>query len=121
MKKTALLLTSGCYAVLYLLKQGEYDYFLSGYLSDVLCIPLIVTWISVLLRHYYKSDFLPQRSMVWCTFLIVSVYFEGILPKFSEQATADAWDVLAYFAGTLIWLLFMSRKLKTEADLHPEF
>jgi hypothetical protein len=57
-----------------------------------------------------RTGTLP-RSWVVAAWLAVSVWFEGLLPLWSVQATADSLDVLAYALGGLAFQKWLNRPL----------
>lgn len=89
---------------------------LYAYLDDLLCLPLILTFILAVQRAYFgdKRMTIPAAHTLLAV-VAISVCFEGILPCFSEVYTADAWDVLAYTSGALLFHLFLNKPLKEPA------
>ena len=84
-----------------------------GYLNDLLCLPLFVPIISYIqpLLGLRNNDVPPKLLEVLQNWLVFSIIFEVILPRFPNmfRTTADPWDVLAYLGGGLAALLFWRR------------
>ena len=43
------------------------------------------------------------------TLALFSIYFEGLLPRWSSSAKADPWDLLMYLAGYLVFEALMNK------------
>jgi hypothetical protein len=79
----------------------------SSYLGDVLSLPLMLSL--ALVAHRLLIDPAGTLPVKWVVsaWLVVAVWFEGLLPLWSAQAVADPLDVLAYALGALgfhFWL-----------------
>lgn len=119
MKKGWLYIFSLAYIFLYVNKHAGSPFFLSGYLSDLLCIPLILGWISLFFRWGIRNDFRPTLGMVLVTFALVSFLFEHVFPAHLGRGTADMLDVLCYALGTLMWLLFEKQIFRSGSAAEP--
>ena len=84
---------------------------LTSYLADTLALPLELTLVLCLLRHHYFRNpaFVLPGSWIVSTWVVFSLWFEGILPLFSHDATADPLDVVAYAAGGLGFWRWLNR------------
>ena len=105
-RPTALVLgLSLLYALLYSNKHWGHRALpavLTSYLADVLALPLLLTVALLLLRHGYfrRAAFVLPGAWVVGAWLVLSVWFEGLLPRWQPAvATADPFDVLAYAVG----------------------
>lgn len=84
--------------------QGISSAFTRNYLDDLLAMPIILYLTQSLMRLLYKNhDFKLDISMLILGFLMVSIGFEWVLPKYFEHLTSDFWDVLCYALGTVIF------------------
>ncbi|MFN3343590.1 MAG: hypothetical protein ACK40M_12885 [Flavobacteriales bacterium] len=116
MKRAYLLSGTFLYLLLYFNKHiFQFDFPLRYQLSNVLAVPLITGWIVWSMQKFWSVRFVPERGMVWMTFVVISIYFELILPQWSASATGDPLDVLAYFFGTTLWF-FLNEKEEHEND-----
>jgi hypothetical protein len=84
---------------------------LSGFLPDFLCLPLIL-WISLGMIRFVFKDYSICLSplMIVVGVLAFSTLFEWILPTFREIYTADIFDVLAYALGGLSFYWWQKEK-----------
>ena len=79
---------------------------LNAYLSDVLCLPLILSATRWLLRRLrlVPPRFVLPDAWIASAWLLTSVVFELVLPRLRPAtATADWLDVVAYAAGALAY------------------
>jgi hypothetical protein len=78
---------------------------LSAYLDDLLCLPIVLTITLFLMQRYAlgQLDYRLPDGYLLLTFLIFSVVFEGLLPLLSPVYVRDAWDVVAYAAGGILF------------------
>lgn len=74
---------------------------LSSYLGDLLCLPLMLSLALAAHRALIAQNSTLPGAWVLAAWLAVSVWFEGLLPLWSAQATADPLDVVAYALGGL--------------------
>ena len=76
------------------------------YLNDVLCLPIflpMILWAHRRLR-LRPHDCPPQLWEVLQSWLVFSIIFELILPRFPQyfRSTSDRLDVIAYLVGGVI-------------------
>jgi len=82
--------------------------YIHAYLDDLLCFPIVLTLILFFLRKIYQSpDYQLSTYQIAFAVLYFVVVFEGLLPHFSEDYTADVWDVVAYTFGAVIFWKWM--------------
>lgn len=80
--------------------------FTRNYLDDLLAMPLIFYLTQTLMRLIYRDKhFKLDVPMLILGFLMVSIGFEWLLPKYIEHLTADNWDVLCYAIGTIFFYI----------------
>ncbi|MHA6281238.1 hypothetical protein ACXYMT_13765 [Salinimicrobium sp. CAU 1759] len=81
--------------------------FLSSYLNDLLCLPIVLSICFFVITFFSKSK--RVKISLFSAFSLAalySVYFELYLPEVTNRYTSDVIDVLLYFAGALIfWLI----------------
>lgn len=84
---------------------------LSSYLADFLALPLELTVVLWLMRRFYFRNprFVLPTSWIVATWAVLAVWFEGVLPLFTAEATADWLDVLAYAAGGVVFGRWLNR------------
>lgn len=116
-------------SVLFLTNQmleffGVFIPFVHSYLDDLLVMPIFLALGLAAMRAIYRNlqGALKVSHIVIAT-LWMSFLFEYWFPSYKANHYADAWDVLAYFSGSLLfyfvgvtnhWVvpLQFSRKLK---------
>jgi len=82
---------------------------LTSYLGDALCLPILLSLALALHRALICRTGTLPGTWVLGAWLAVSVWFEGLLPRWSAQATADPLDVLAYGLGALAFHRWFNR------------
>jgi hypothetical protein len=96
---------------------------LSAYLDDLLCLPIVLTITLFLMQRYAlgQPDYRLPDGYLLLAFLIFSLVFEGLLPLLSPVCVRDAWDVVAYAAGGILFrqLINLPRKARS-ALLAPD-
>ncbi|MFT5847133.1 MAG: hypothetical protein ACJARX_000809 [Psychroserpens sp.] len=80
------------------------------YLNDLLCMPIVLSLCLAVVRLYKKSNniYAPITIVYGLTFFY-TVYFEWILPQINGRYTGDLIDVVLYFIGATLFLLFQRR------------
>ena len=89
---------------------------LTSYLADALALPLALTLALWLMRRFYFRNpaFVLPTPWIVSTWVVFSLWFEGLLPYFSTNATADPLDVVAYALGGLVFWRWLNRPASTE-------
>jgi prepilin signal peptidase PulO-like enzyme (type II secretory pathway) len=84
------------------------------YLNDLLCLPVVLTITLWLQQKLFPRTARSRLNRAQVIFAVVyfAIFFEGILPAFSERYTRDYWDILAYAAGGLLFYFFFNPKPK---------
>ncbi|MBK7406795.1 MAG: hypothetical protein IPL49_12395 [Saprospirales bacterium] len=77
--------------------------FADNYLDNLLCMPLLLPGFQVEQRWLWGREKHTLLDAFLVTALL-SVVSEWVFPRISSGSTADRWDVVAYFAGTFIYL-----------------
>jgi hypothetical protein len=96
----------------WLQSQGFSTAFTRNYLDDLLAMPIIFYLTQSLMRLLLKrEDFKLDIAMLMLGFLMVSIGFEWVLPKYFEHLTSDFWDVLCYAFGTVIFYFLNLHKV----------
>lgn len=84
-------------------------FFIKNYFNDLLILP-IVLWIILAFIREVKGK---ESSISWGVAIVLATYyslfFEWYLPQFHPRYTADFYDVLCYFLGTVAFLLLQSK------------
>jgi len=77
-----------------------------AHLADVLALPLELTLMLYFMRRWYfrRPSFVLPTNWIVSTWVVFSLWFEGLLPLFDKRATADPLDVVAYaVGGFVVW------------------
>ncbi|GAA4048904.1 hypothetical protein GCM10022409_39320 [Hymenobacter glaciei] len=82
---------------------------LTSYLSDVLCLPIILSLALAAHQLVYDRRAMLPGTWVLAAWGIVVLWFEGVLPLWSATAVADPVDVLAYAVGALIFQQWLNK------------
>lgn len=83
--------------------------FLRGHFNDLLLVPCVLPLLLLVHRKFSlrQTDAPPSLREVALHLLVWSIYFEFVGPLFVTSATADIWDVLAYWTGGLVaWAIW---------------
>jgi len=114
-KEKYFILSIVLYAIVQLSRHYEFylPEFLNNYLTDFLCMPIVLTLCLFGIRVIHKKEHLELNGfMIISMTLFYAVLFEFILPKYSTNYTADPLDVMMYFFGTLFfWVIRTKFKL----------
>lgn len=107
----------GLFALLHLLEARELlGIWAASYGDDILCLPLV---LGVVLIGQRALGLLGSSTLAWPHVLfgwvLFMVYFEGILPRWTVQATADPWDLAAYTAGLILFQVLINRPVMGSA------
>ena len=74
---------------------------LTSYLSDVLCLPVLLSLALAAHQLAYGRRATLPATWVGAAWAGVALWFEVVWPHWSTQAVADPWDALAYAVGAL--------------------
>jgi hypothetical protein len=84
---------------------------LTSYLADAASMPIILSLALAAQRRLVARSLVFVLPDAWllAAWLYVSVWFEGILPYFSDTAVADPFDVLAYAMGAVAFRRWLNK------------
>ncbi|HEX8329226.1 MAG TPA: magnesium citrate secondary transporter [Hymenobacter sp.] len=82
---------------------------LTSYLSDVLFLPLALSFALAVHQVLYGRHATLPGTWVLAAWAGVALWFEALLPRWSATASADPADVLAYAAGALIFQRWLNK------------
>ena len=82
---------------------------ITSYLRDLLCLPLMLGLALAAHQLVYGRQARLPASWVLAAWAAVALWFEVLLPRWAPHAVADAWDVLAYGVGALIFQRWLNR------------
>jgi hypothetical protein len=96
--------------------------FFRGHFNDLLLVSCVLPLLLLLHRKLSlrRTDAPPSLREIVIHLLVWSIYFELIGPLFVTRATADAWDVLAYWTGGLAAWAVWNRPRKTLRQPAPQ-
>ena len=103
------------YLIVHLGRFGWYNPvdWINSYLTDFLCMPIILTICLVSVRILKRiPHFCLTVSMISGMTLFYTVIFEYLLPKLNANYTADWLDVVMYFAGASLYMFIWKREEK---------
>lgn len=82
-----------------------------NYVNDFLCMPIVLT-ICLKAVHLVKKDHTIKLGIfpILSLTIFYSVYFEVYLPKVEPRYTADVWDVIMYFLGSILFYILQFRR-----------
>lgn len=81
-----------------------------NYLSNVLCMPLVLSLCLVVVRMIHKNNslFVPMGAVIGLT-LYYALYFEWWLPQNNTRYTTDIIDVVLYIVGSALFYIFQKK------------
>ena len=100
------------YLIVRISRYGFFDLpvFINSYLTDFLCMPIILTLSLVGVRWIKKiPEFILSPVMIFGMTGFYALLFEVILPQYSSKYTQDPIDFILYFCGALLYW-FLNRK-----------
>lgn len=87
--------------------------FLSCYLDDFLCLPLVLSTWQFFFKMFTGNDYRFSFFKITWTAAYFSIAMEWLLPHFSERYTSDGWDVVMYFTGGILFYWFAQKTAAT--------
>lgn len=78
-------------------------YYIHNYGSNLICMPIILKTIQLILKFASKKKIRLSYSHIISVTLYFSWYFEYYLPKHNIRYTADYYDTLLYFIGSILY------------------
>lgn len=90
--------------------------FIRCYLSDFLCLPIVLFFILLIFRHllFNSNKYTLPVIYIIIAFLCFSFSFEWLLPKYDSRFTCDMGDVIAYFTGGVFFYLFLNLPMQSQ-------
>jgi hypothetical protein len=90
--------------------QLPYPDWISFYVNDFLCMPLVLLFILAVLRYFKKKEDyqIPFLFIISLT-LYYSWFFEAYLPRHNGRYTSDPIDVVLYFCGSFLFYTVQKR------------
>jgi hypothetical protein len=86
------------------LYEVRLHWFLSNYLNDLLCLPILLFLSTRILRLFFRRPTLQLDIwQILFALVVVSLVFEWWAPQKYTVHTGDVWDVLAYAAGAMMF------------------
>ena len=85
------------------------------YLNDILCLPIVLTLALWLQQKLFPHSARPRLNIAQVVFTVsyFAIFFEGILPAFSDRYTRDYWDIAAYAAGGVLYYFLFNPSPKS--------
>ena len=104
----------GIGAFIYVIQKwgGDLPWWMAHYMNDFLCMPIVLFLcrsVVRLLRSNHSLQ-LPFPLILLLT-LYFAFYFEYYLPQVNTRYTADIWDVVLYFLGSIFFYLMERRPI----------
>lgn len=112
------LLGLAAWAVIILLRSnGIFIPVVNDHFTDLITIPMYCYLIEYIMNSLLGFQWKPDLKFVLTSVIYLSFLFEILCPKLSPLFTGDIFDVLAYFAGGIIYYFFMigSKRRPTES------
>ncbi|MEX2596343.1 MAG: hypothetical protein WEC59_05370 [Salibacteraceae bacterium] len=108
----ALLSSFICYKLVEL--TGQAPSFLTSYFEDIIVMPLLLKTALITIQSLSKrwSDYVIKVQDIVIITVLMSIYFEGVLPYFNPVFTADIIDVVYYSFGSLFFVSFLNKPMK---------
>ncbi|MDR4952320.1 hypothetical protein REB14_09065 [Chryseobacterium sp. ES2] len=82
---------------------------INNHFTDCITIPMYCYLIEYIMNGILGYQWKPDLKFVLTSVLYISFLFEVICPKLSNHFTADFFDVLAYFAGGMMYYFLSHR------------
>ncbi|WP_213280471.1 hypothetical protein [Chryseobacterium indologenes] len=106
------LLGLAAWGMIVLLRQnGIYIPVINDYFTDGITVPMYCYLIEYTMNSILGYLWKPDLKFILTSVLYLSFLFEVLCPKLSAQFTGDAFDVLAYFAGGMVYYFVAVKNL----------
>lgn len=81
---------------------------LNDHLTDLIAVPVMAHLALIFTRRYIVRNNHYTYPFAYLLFiaLYISIIFEVIMPRISPAYTADGWDIVAYFSGSVFYYCF---------------
>lgn len=89
---------------------------INNWLTDFLFVPVVAHLSVSFTRYVVLKNPLYTYPFAYLLLMVgyVSLVFEYVLPRYSEKATGDPYDVIAYFLGSLFYYYVHGKQRKVE-------
>jgi len=106
------LLGLAAWGTIVLLRQnGIYIPVINDYFADGITVPMYCYLIGYIMNSILGCSWKPDLKFIFTSVLYLSFLFEVLCPKLSAQFTGDTFDVLAYFAGGMVYYFVAVKNL----------
>ncbi len=79
-------------------------HFINSYLTDLLCMPIVMGIIVIILQKIYQfNNLIVGFNLVTLLTLFFALFFEITLPLTSSEYVQDYNDIIAYFFGAYVF------------------
>ena len=78
--------------------------FLDAYLDPFLFFPLVM-FVAVRWNQFYNKSYQVSWLLAVGSFVIMAILFELIFPLMDNRFDADVYDVIAYAAGIILFMV----------------
>lgn len=113
-----LVFATSIYALLFILKKSEiYFPFISDYLAELICIPIVLGWTKILMDKMNVQNFHWGIWPIIIAIIYFSIVFELIMPNYSSNYTQDFLDIIFYSIGGIIF--YYALKNSSTTSLPP--
>jgi hypothetical protein len=107
-----ILACSGIYLLLHLLQNYALGpEFVRFYFKDILLIPMLMFSIGIVSKLFGLRIQLGNKEVLFAFFYCV-LAFEIIMPKIRDNHTLDWFDIIAYGAGAILFLVFYKQRTR---------
>lgn len=90
---------------------------INSYLTDFLCMPIILTLSCIGVRLVKRLPNLRlTRFMIFGMTSFYALLFEYFLPNQNKIYTSDPWDVVMYFSGAVLYFQFQRMNLLAKVN-----
>ncbi|AZA80478.1 hypothetical protein C1637_22900 [Chryseobacterium lactis] len=92
--------------IILLRRKGIYISVINNHFTDFITVPMYCYLIELIMNSVLKYRWKPDLKFVITSVLYLSFLFEVLCPQLSNVFTGDFFDVLAYFAGGMLYYIF---------------
>jgi len=96
----------------------ELPILINSYLTDFLCMPIILTLSCIGVRFVKRlPSFHLNSFMIFGMTSFYALLFEYFLPNQNKIYSADSWDVVTYFSGALFYFQLQCMNLLAKVSV----
>ncbi|WP_431610933.1 hypothetical protein [Chryseobacterium sp. 'Rf worker isolate 10'] len=96
--------------IILLRRNGTVIPIINDYFTDCISVPMYCYLIEYIMNGILGYQWKPDLKFVLTSVLYLSFLFEVLCPKLSAHFTGDFLDVLAYFAGGMMYYFLTVRR-----------